>query len=53
MLDVVPEIRAEGEIKSGRNVPGEESDGGKNPADERMGEKFSDALDECVAEKRA
>ncbi len=53
VFDVVPEIRAEGEIEGGRNVPGEEGDGGENPADEGMGEKFSDALDECVAEKRA
>ncbi len=53
VLDVVPEVRAEGEIEGRRNVPGQESDGGKNPADERMGENFSNALDEGVAEKRA
>ena len=49
----VPGVRAQSEFECGRNVPGEESDGGENPTDQGMSEKFAERLYGRPAEERA
>ena len=44
VFQIVPGVGAEGEFENGGNVPSEESDGGENPADEGMSEKFAKGL---------
>jgi len=44
VFDFVPEIGTQGEFERGGNMPGDESDRGENPADQRMGENFSKGL---------
>jgi hypothetical protein len=53
VFQFVPGIGAEGEFEGGGNVPGEQSDGGENPANEGMSEKFAKGLHRRPAEKWA
>jgi hypothetical protein len=51
VFDFMPGVGAQSEFECGRNVPGEENDGGKNPAEERMSEKFPEGLHGGPAEE--
>jgi len=51
VFDFMPGLGAESEFECGRNVPGEENDGGENPAEERMSEKFPEGLPGGPAEE--
>jgi hypothetical protein len=53
VFQFVPGVGAEGEFEGGGNVPGEESDGGENPANEGMSEKFAKGLHRRPAEEWA
>jgi len=53
VFDFVPGIGAESKFKCGRNVPSNESDCGEDPADEGVGEKFSERLHRAQTQERA
>ena len=53
VFNFVPGVRAEGEFERGRNMPGEERDGGENPAHNRICEKFPKGLHRRPTEERA
>lgn len=51
VFDFMPGVGTQSEFECGRNVPGEENDGGENPAEERMSEKFPAGLHGGPAEE--